>query len=92
MGLVIVKRYTLPLFVLLAFLALPQAIVAKESVCINCHEGLGQHKGIIEQYRKSVHFRNGISCHHCHGGNQDNEDTAMDPASAVSGRAASRSA
>jgi hypothetical protein len=70
------------LFLLLLF---PQGAPAKESVCVTCHSGLEETKALVQEYRSSVHFRNDISCHNCHGGNPKNEASAMDPASGFVG-------
>ncbi len=49
---------------------------ADESVCIQCHGGLDGHLGDpVKDWQGSVHARNGVSCHDCHGG--DPTDFAM---------------
>lgn len=51
----------------------------KETVCITCHMESGEEyliKPVVE-WKKSVHFEYGISCHDCHGGNPKDEETAM---------------
>jgi predicted CXXCH cytochrome family protein len=48
--------------------------------CYNCHEALGDKP--TELYANDVHFKKGISCNACHGGDKtsDDMDIAMDPA------------
>ncbi len=49
------------------------AIAQQESVCLTCHED------IAKDWKRSIHFKNGISCHNCHGGDPKDADNAMDP-------------
>jgi predicted CXXCH cytochrome family protein len=47
--------------------------------CYNCHEGVGDKP--TELYLNDVHYKKGISCNACHGGDKtsDDMDIAMDP-------------
>ncbi len=50
----------------------------EKEVCIECHASemiKPEFRGIPSEWRKSWHYRNGISCHDCHGG--DPKDAAM---------------
>jgi nitrate/TMAO reductase-like tetraheme cytochrome c subunit len=64
---VTIKRMVL--VALLVAVLMPVAAIAEETVCIQCHAGqpgrLGEPVG---EWRGSVHDKNGISCHDCHGG------------------------
>lgn len=43
--------------------------------CLNCHEILdGKFKAPADLYRSDVHFRKGISCSSCHGGDSKSDD------------------
>lgn len=51
-----------------------------ETVCIQCHAGqAGRLAAPVEEWRRSVHFANGISCHGCHGGDPADFANAMNP-------------
>jgi len=53
---------------------------APETVCIQCHGGqTGRLQKPVEQWRASIHSRNGISCHNCHGGDPTDFGMAMSP-------------
>lgn len=53
---------------------------ADESVCIQCHGGLDGHLAEpIDDWSKSIHARNGVSCHDCHGGDPSDFAMAMSP-------------
>ncbi|MDO3380147.1 cytochrome C [Geoalkalibacter halelectricus] len=67
----------------LGLVLLATATLADEGSCIGCHAGqpgkLGEEP--IAQWRDSVHQRQGISCHSCHGGDPTLMTMeAMDPA------------
>jgi hypothetical protein len=65
---------------LLLILLLPAALLAQETVCIECHGGLpGQLGEPVELWRQSIHAANGISCHGCHGGDPTDFAMAMSP-------------
>ncbi len=46
--------------------------LAAEDQCFICHESLGSTEA--ELYKKDIHFKKGISCSGCHGGNSQSED------------------
>jgi len=49
---------------------------AEVSACVDCHTSdqmREDYRDIPEQWRKSWHYRNDVSCHDCHGGNKDDE-------------------
>jgi hypothetical protein len=49
-----------------------------ETVCIQCHGGMPDKLGApVNQWRKSIHAENGISCNSCHGGDPKNAADAM---------------
>jgi hypothetical protein len=51
-----------------------------ETVCIQCHGGQPGHLGApVKDWQGSVHQRNGISCHDCHGGDPTDYANAMSP-------------
>ena len=51
-----------------------------ETVCLQCHGGLGGPLGEpVAAWRGSIHAGNGISCHHCHGGDPSDAAMAMSP-------------
>jgi hypothetical protein len=51
-----------------------------ETVCIQCHAGQPGHLGAaVRDWQGSVHQRNGISCHDCHGGDPTDFANAMSP-------------
>lgn len=51
-----------------------------ESVCLQCHAGQPGHLGApVQAWQGSVHQRNGISCHDCHGGDPADFANAMSP-------------
>jgi hypothetical protein len=82
------SRSLLPLFLLMlvALWLAPAALLAADTVCIECHAGqpgpLGEP---VEQWRSSVHAENGISCHDCHGGDPTDFAMAMNPESGFIG-------
>ncbi len=68
------------LYIFLISGILPIFLFAKmESVCIKCHIESGDEYLMkpVREWEKSIHAENGISCHHCHGGNPKDEETAM---------------
>lgn len=57
------------------------AQASMETVCIQCHGGLPDRLGApVKDWQGSIHQRNGISCHDCHGGDPTDFATAMSPA------------
>ncbi len=81
MGVYIMKKvkFLIILFFIFGFYDILNA--KKENVCIECHLETGEESLMkpVEEWRKSVHSENGISCHHCHGGDPNDEDIAMAP-------------
>lgn len=61
------------LFISFFLLLASSAAIAQESVCFTCHED------IAKDWQQSIHSKNGISCHNCHGGNPKDADNPMDP-------------
>lgn len=60
--------------------AMAGAAESTESVCLQCHGGMEGHLGApVGEWRESVHARNGISCHGCHGGDPTDFAMAMSP-------------
>jgi hypothetical protein len=54
--------------------------VPAETVCIQCHGGQPGRLGApVKDWQGSVHQRNGISCHDCHGGDPTDFANAMSP-------------
>jgi len=50
------------------------------TVCLQCHGGLaGILSQPVSQWRQSIHAEQGISCHHCHGGDPTDAPMAMNP-------------
>lgn len=75
-------RILLLLAALGLFAAVPtHAETPAETVCIQCHAGLpGKLGAPVGEWRGSVHERNGISCHDCHGGDPTDFANAKHPA------------
>jgi len=51
--------------------------------CLICHAAPTMkpaYREVVPQWRKSVHYRNGIACNDCHGGDPNNVALAMSPA------------
>lgn len=58
----------------------PAAAQQEETVCIQCHAGQEGHLGApVQAWKDSVHDRNGIGCHDCHGGDPTDFAMAMSP-------------
>lgn len=71
-------KWVVLLFLAGVFLCTPA--FAEESVCVTCHTD------IAKDWKQSIHFKNGISCHNCHGGNPKDSESAMDPKSGFLGK------
>jgi hypothetical protein len=57
-----------------------QAAESADTVCVQCHGGQPGHLGApVQAWQGSVHQRNGISCHDCHGGDPTDFANAMSP-------------
>jgi hypothetical protein len=60
----------------------------EQSVCIECHTSdimPPEYQAIVTEWRKSWHYRNGVSCQDCHGGDPRDADKAMAPESGFVG-------
>jgi len=68
------------LFIFIAIFS-TKLFAKKETVCITCHLESGDEYLMkpVQEWQKSIHAENGISCHNCHGGNPKDEETAMSP-------------
>lgn len=64
-------------------LTFSQGVKAEESVCVTCHQGVSEQ--LVNDWKQSIHFENGVTCHDCHGGNPHDEASAMDPKSGFKG-------
>lgn len=65
---------------MLVLWALPAALLAADTVCIECHAAQPGVLGApVAEWRTSVHAENGISCHDCHGGDPTDYAMAMSP-------------
>jgi hypothetical protein len=71
----------LPLLLGLMPILLPSfAGAVEETVCLQCHGGQAGPLGEpVLLWRESVHQKNGVSCHHCHGGDPTDFAMAMSP-------------
>jgi hypothetical protein len=57
-------------------------------VCLTCHTAKWmkpQFRQVVPEWRKSIHYRNGVACNSCHGGNPHNAALAMSPKSGFVG-------
>lgn len=54
------------------FLLMTGFVLATENRCISCHNDLDEE--FVSNFTRSTHYRQGILCHHCHGGNPDTDD------------------
>jgi nitrate/TMAO reductase-like tetraheme cytochrome c subunit len=78
----IFMRCLLALFLALAFSATGQATENQEPVCIQCHDSdmmKPEYRKIPAEWRQSWHFRNGVACNDCHGGDPKDAAMAMSP-------------
>lgn len=71
------KLITETVFCIAAFVLIFQSnALAKEDQCYICHSSLGDKPGVL--FKSDIHFKKGISCADCHGG--DNRTDDMDKA------------
>jgi len=70
----------LSFLLLIIFFGIYSNASATEDQCFVCHESIGGAE--VELYKKDIHFKKGISCSGCHGGDSTSEDmeTAMSKA------------
>jgi len=72
-------RLTLVLFMLLSVVVAP-VMAEGDTVCIQCHGSqVGKAQAPVKPWQDSIHAENGISCHHCHGGDPADSINAMSP-------------
>jgi nitrate/TMAO reductase-like tetraheme cytochrome c subunit len=60
----------------------------EQTVCIDCHDSdlvRPEYKAVPAEWRKSVHYRNGVSCQDCHGGDPKDAARSMAPGSGFLG-------
>jgi hypothetical protein len=60
----------------------------EQNVCIDCHDSdlmKPEYKAIPAEWRKSWHYRNGVSCQDCHGGDPKDAARSMTPESGFRG-------
>jgi hypothetical protein len=60
----------------------------ERTVCIDCHDSdlmKSEYKAIPAEWRKSWHYRNGVSCQDCHGGDPKDAARSMTPQSGFLG-------
>lgn len=62
----------LSLLLLILFFGIYSHVSAAEDQCFICHESIGGSE--VELYKSDIHFKKGISCSECHGGNSKSED------------------
>ncbi len=75
-------KYLIPFSFSLLLVLVPQVFAqGEEGSCISCHREFGGDLAKpIELWQESIHKKNGISCHNCHGGNPRVQDMeAMNP-------------
>jgi len=78
MGVPIVKKSLIKLVLFFSF-GSASLFAQIKNVCISCHKELEDDLAKpVEEWKKSIHAENGVFCQHCHGGNPDNEEKAMD--------------
>ena len=57
------------------FFAQQKDLPESKDQCLNCHSILdGKFKAPAMSYRSDVHFRKGLACSSCHGGDSKNDD------------------
>jgi hypothetical protein len=63
---------------ILLTLFLSNRLAAADDQCVTCHQNLGDNPSYL--FKHDIHFKKGISCADCHGGNPhlDDMDKAMD--------------
>ncbi len=76
------KFYALPFlffsFFLFPFYFIPIALADQTNTCMLCHQSLdGNLKVSVEEIKNDVHFKRGLSCVACHGGDSNKEDMAQ---------------
>ena len=83
MGALLMNIRVLLLVAGLALLSVASPVFAEnvaETVCIQCHGGQPGRLGEpVKEWPGSVHQKNGLSCHDCHGGDPTDFANAMNP-------------
>jgi len=75
-----VARYLSCLLLLTGLLVSSTPALAEDTVCIQCHGAQQGRLGApVAAWRQSIHAKNGISCHNCHGGDPTDFAMAMSP-------------
>jgi len=62
--------------------AVGSLMAQQPNYCVDCHEGLeGKLSQPVKLWQESVHYKNGIFCNDCHGGDPraERKEEAMDP-------------
>ena len=79
------KNIIIPALLLSAIILFPQLSKEQDSqsndMCIECHSILdGKYKAPADMFKSDIHYRKGITCASCHGGNpkEEDPDKAMD--------------
>ncbi len=60
----------------------PERPRVEQTVCIDCHDSdlmKPEYRAIPAEWRKSVHYLNGVSCQDCHGGDPKDAARSMTP-------------
>src|SRR3990172_1528160 len=76
----IIRKKNNRIFILLILLVINPAIIFSQEIeskdaCFNCHGILeGRLKTPSDMYKSDIHFRKGIACSACHGGDSKEED------------------
>ena len=47
-------------------------VAIADDQCLKCHEAIGDNPSTL--FKHDIHFRKGVSCADCHGGNPNLED------------------
>jgi len=73
------------LYILLTVIASPLILFATQDQCFTCHNDLGDNASNL--FKEDVHYKAGLSCAGCHGGNSnsDDMDVAMNKSQGFSG-------
>jgi nitrate/TMAO reductase-like tetraheme cytochrome c subunit len=75
-------RYLSAVFLILALATVGRAAENKEPICIQCHDSdmmNPEYRKIPAEWRTSWHYRNGVACNDCHGGDPVDAAMAMSP-------------
>jgi nitrate/TMAO reductase-like tetraheme cytochrome c subunit len=82
-GVTILEEVEMKKFASVFILLFVGGLIAEQpNYCVECHEGLEEELSQpVKLWKESVHYKNGIACNDCHGGDPRNEEQegAMDP-------------